>query len=314
VTPARQFKKSLGGVNFGVIMQIVTYNIQWGKGQDEVVDLSRIARTVAKADVICLQEVECNWREMADSDQVARLAALLPDHYAIFSPTVDLHDHRENATKGRRQYGLMLLSRWPILSTRTFPLPKYPVHASLNDSSGLQEAVIAPDGKGIRIYNTHLNYLSQRQRRLQIDEIMKIIADAPLQGGAIVGPGVPEEEYRQDWIAIGPEDVPAMPIPAVLTGDFNMRPNSPNYDQIVGERDPFYGRLPDLARFSDVLTLVGQPEHEGSTHPEADPEGFQRIDHVFVSGDLVGSVTRAWIDAKADGSDHQPVFAELSFP
>ena len=30
-------------------MQIVTYNIQWGKGQDEVVDLSRIARTVAKA-------------------------------------------------------------------------------------------------------------------------------------------------------------------------------------------------------------------------------------------------------------------------
>ena len=299
-------------------MQIVTYNIQWGKGQDEVVDLTRIARTVAKADVICLQEVERNWRDMADSDQVARLAALLPDHHAIFSPTVDLHDHRETAPKGRRQYGLMLLSRWPILSTRTFPLPKYPVHGSLNDTSGLQEAVIAPkeialNGRGMRIYNTHLNYLSQRQRRLQIDEILKIIADAPLQGGPIVGPGVPEEEYRQDWIAIGPEDVPAMPVPAILTGDFNMRPNSPNYDQIVGERDPFYGRLPDLARFSDALTLVGQPEHEGSTHPEADPEGYQRIDHIFVSGDLVGSVTGAWIDTQADGSDHQPVFADLSF-
>ena len=295
-------------------MQIVTYNIQWGKGQDEVVDLSRIARTVAKADVICLQEVERNWREMADSDQVARLADLLPDHHVIFFPTVDLHDHRETATKSRRQYGLMILSRWPILSTRTFPLPKYPVQGSLNDSSGLQEAVIAPHGTGIRIYNTHLNYLSQRQRRLQIDEIIKIIADAPLQGGAIVGPGVPEEDYRQDWIAIGPEEVPAMPVPAILTGDFNMRPNSPNYDQIVGERDPFYGRLPDLVRFSDVLTLVGQPEHEGSTHPEADPAGYQRIDHIFVSGYLVGSVTRAWIDTKADGSDHQPVFAELSFP
>lgn len=295
-------------------MQIVTYNIQWGKGQDEVVDLSRIARTVAKADVICLQEVERNWRDMADSDQVARLTALLPDHHAIFSPTVDLHDHRDTAVKGRRQYGLLLLSRWPILSTRTFPLPKYPVHGSLNDSSGLQEAVIAPGGQGLRIYNTHLNYLSQRQRRLQIEEILKIIADAPHQGGPIVGPGVPEQEYRQDWIAIGPEDVPAMPVPAILTGDFNMRPNSPNYDQIVGERDPFYGRLPDLARFSDALTLVGQPEHVGSTHPEADPAGYQRIDHVFVSGDLVGSVTRAWIDTQAKGSDHQPVFAELSFP
>lgn len=295
-------------------MQIVTYNIQWGKGQDEVVDLTRIASTVAKADVICLQEVERHWRDMADSDQVARLMALLPDHHAIFSPTVDLHDHRNTAAKGRRQYGLLLLSRWPILSTRTFPLPKYPVHGSLNDTSGLQEAVIAPGGQGLRIYNTHLNYLSQRQRRLQIEEILKIIADAPHQGGPIVGPGVPEAEYRQDWIAIGPEDVPAMPIPAILTGDFNMRPNSPNYDQIVGERDPFYGRLPDLARFSDALTLVGQPEHEGSTHPEADPAGYQRIDHVFVSGDLVGSVTRAWIDTQAKGSDHQPVFAELSFP
>jgi endonuclease/exonuclease/phosphatase family metal-dependent hydrolase len=264
--------------------------------------------------VICLQEVERNWRDMADSDQVARLTTLLPDHHAIFSPTVDLHDHRDTAAKGRRQYGLLILSRWPILSTRTFPLPKYPVYGSLNDSSGLQEAVIAPGGQGLRIYNTHLNYLSQRQRRLQIDEILKIVADAPHQGGPIVGPGVPEEEYRQDWIAIGPEDVPAMPVPAILTGDFNMRPNSPNYDQIVGERDPFYGRLPDLARFSDVLTLVGQPEHEGSTHPEADPAGYQRIDHVFVSGDLVGSVTRAWIDTQANGSDHQPVFADLEIP
>jgi endonuclease/exonuclease/phosphatase family metal-dependent hydrolase len=295
-------------------MRIVTYNIQWGKGQDEVVDLARIAGTVAAADVICLQEVERNWREMADSDQVARLTDLLPDHHAIFSPTVDLHDHRESAGRGRRQYGLMLLSRWPILSTRTFPLPKYPVQGSLNDSSSLQEAVIAPQGQGLRIYNTHLNYLSQRQRRLQIDEILKIIEDAPRQGGAIVGPGVPEEEYRQDWMAIGPEDVPAMPVPAILAGDFNMRTNSPNYDQIVGERDPFYGRLPDLARFSDVLTLVGLPEDEGSTHPEADPEGYQRIDHILVSGDLVGRVTRAWIDCKADGSDHQPVVAELSYP
>ena len=39
-------------------MKIVTYNIQWGKGLDEKVDLDRIARTVADCDVIALQEVE----------------------------------------------------------------------------------------------------------------------------------------------------------------------------------------------------------------------------------------------------------------
>jgi endonuclease/exonuclease/phosphatase family metal-dependent hydrolase len=264
--------------------------------------------------VICLQEVERNWRDMEHADQVSRLADLLPGHHAIFSPTVDLHDHRPTGAKGRRQYGLMLLSRTPILSTRTFPLRKYPVHGSINDSSGLQEAVITVNGTGLRIYNTHLNYLSQRQRRMQIDEVMKIIADAPRQGGAIVGPCVPESEYRQDWIAVGPEDVPGMPLPAILTGDFNMRTNSPNYDLIVGERDPFYGRLPDSALFSDALTLVGLSGDEGSTHPEADPQGYQRIDHIFVSGELAGQVTRAWIDNAADGSDHQPVFAEIVLP
>jgi signal transduction histidine kinase len=36
-------------------MQIVTYNIQWGKGRDGQVDLERIARCVAKADVIALR-------------------------------------------------------------------------------------------------------------------------------------------------------------------------------------------------------------------------------------------------------------------
>ncbi|MEI6798216.1 MAG: hypothetical protein WCO04_03240 [Pseudomonadota bacterium] len=71
--------------------------------------------------------------------------------------------------------------------------------------------------------------------------------------------------------------------------------------------------LADIGRVTDALTLVGQPEHEGSTRFEADRAGYQRIDHVFVSGDLVGSVTHAWIDTPAKGSDHQPVFAELSF-
>jgi endonuclease/exonuclease/phosphatase family metal-dependent hydrolase len=208
----------------------------------------------------------------------------------------------------------MLLSRWPILSTRSFPLPKYPVHGILNDCSVLQEAVIAPDGHGLRIYNTHLNYLSQRQRRIQIDTVMQIITDAPRQGGPIVGTGVPESHYKTDWVAVGREDVPDMPRPAILAGDFNMRPNSANYDQIVGEADPFYGRLRDAAMFSDVLSLVGVAENEGCTHPETDPSGYQRIDHIFVSADLVGRVTVAAIDAAADGSDHQPVHADLAFP
>lgn len=298
-------------------MRVVTYNIQWGKGRDERVDLDRIARCVRDADVICLQEVERNWRDMDHADQVARLSALLPDHYASFAPSVDIHDARATgpgARVARRQYGLLTLSRWPILSVRSFPLPKFPVHGSINDQSCLAEAVIAPQGRGLRVYNTHLNYLSQRQRRLQVELVMRLITEAPGQGGLIVGPGVPDSDYRQDWIAVGPEDLTGMPASALLMGDFNMRPNSPEYSLIVGDIDPCYGRLPELPLFSDALTLAGLPEGEGRTHDDSDAAGFQRIDHIFLSGDLAPALRRAWIDEAADGSDHQPVFAEIDFP
>lgn len=292
-------------------MRVVTYNIQWGKGKDEIVDLDRIARTISSADVACLQEVERNWREIEHTDQVARLAALLPDHYFAFAPSVDIRDSRVQDRSARRQYGLLTLSRWPILSTRSFPLPKYPVYGSMADQCCLQESVVRAGGQGIRIYNTHLSYLSGRQRQIQASEVMQIIADSPRQGGPVAGPGVPSSEYRHDWIAVGPDELTDMPRSAILMGDFNSRPNSREYDLIVGEADAHYGRLPEMELMSDVLTLAGVPENEGLTHPEADGTGFFRIDHVFVTGDLVPKVRRAWIDETADGSDHQPVFAEL---
>ena len=98
-------------------MRIVTYNIQWGKGRDEVVDLDRIARTIESADLIALQEVERHWRHMDHADQVARLSALMPHHHPAFFTAVDFHNPQ--IPTERQQYGLMVLSRWPILSVRS---------------------------------------------------------------------------------------------------------------------------------------------------------------------------------------------------
>lgn len=292
-------------------MRIVTYNIQWGKGRDGVIDLDRIARTVADADIICLQEVERNWRAGPHSDQPARLAALLPDHHAVYAPAIDLHDARPGAARGaRRQFGLLTLSRWPILSSRVFPLPKFPVHGHPNDVSCLHEAVIAPEGgQGLRVYHTHLNYLSPRQRRMQLVEILRQIEDAPRQGGPVTGK-LPAGEFGEGI----PTDFPDMPRPAVLLGDFNMRPTSGEYDLIVGERDSYYGRLAEIGSFADAMALAGMGETDGVTFPGPYPDGVQRIDHVFLSAELVPAFARAWIDNEAEGSDHQPVFAELSFP
>jgi endonuclease/exonuclease/phosphatase family metal-dependent hydrolase len=295
-------------------MRIVTYNIQWGKGRDQRVDLDRIARTVEAADLIALQEVERNWRDGPLTDQVARFQEMFSDRYLAFGMAVDIDGSRRDATgrveNRRRQYGNLVVSRWPILATRTLPLPKYPVLGHVNDSAMLLETIIDHPGRALRFYTTHLNYLSQRQRLLQTREVLRFIADAPSQGGPIVGPGAPDSDFEADWMALARKDIPAMPNPAVLVGDFNMCPDAPEYALITGPADPEYGRLVETTLFADALALSGMPDDEGITFPTDDGKKL-RIDHIFVSGDLVPTVKRAWIDNDADGSDHQPVWAEL---
>ncbi len=293
-------------------MLVATYNIQWGKGRDGVVDLARIARTVAEADVIGLQEVERNWREMEHADQVQRLAELFPDRYLYFAPSVDISGSSPGAG-GRRQYGLLVISRWPVLTARTYPLPSYPVHGYLNDSSILLETVIGHPAGPFRFYVTHLNYVSERQRLLQSRLILDIVADAPLQGGPITGPGVPASEYGADWIAIQKDDVPSMPRPAIVLGDFNMMPSSPEYALLTGPVGPDYGRLAEQGLFADALTLAGVGESEGITYPANDIEQAKRIDHIFLTLEFAGRVRRAWIDEAAEASDHQPVYAEIDW-
>jgi endonuclease/exonuclease/phosphatase family metal-dependent hydrolase len=271
-------------------MLIVTYNIQWGMGRDRRIDLARISETAAAADVIALQEVERNWREQDFPDQALRLAELLPDHDWVYGAAVDLHGGRGL----RRQIGNMILSRVPIESTRTLPLPARPVEGEVNDQQAVTEAVIG----NLRIYNTHLNYLGEDQRLDQAARLLSLIAEAPERGGPVTAPGKPVFGPEDEWIVLPDGRLPAMPEPAILLGDFNCQPASPAY------------RAVREAGFADALELAGLAAHEGVTFPGSKPP--LRLDHVFLSPTLVPSLRRAWIDEEADGSDHQPVWVDLA--
>ena len=48
-------------------MKLVSYNIRFGLGLDQKIDLERIANTVKDADIIALQEVERVW---VDQEQI----------------------------------------------------------------------------------------------------------------------------------------------------------------------------------------------------------------------------------------------------
>ncbi|MGO4836487.1 endonuclease/exonuclease/phosphatase family protein, partial [Rhizobiaceae sp. 2RAB30] len=71
-------------------MKFVSYNIQYGFGADGRYDLDRIARVVADADIIALQEVERHWKRSNEDDQPEILARLLPDHHFVYGPAFDM--------------------------------------------------------------------------------------------------------------------------------------------------------------------------------------------------------------------------------
>lgn len=71
-------------------MKLVSYNIRFGLGLDQQIDLGRIADTVRDADIVCLQEVERFWKRSGGSDQPEILRGHLKEFYSVFCPAFDM--------------------------------------------------------------------------------------------------------------------------------------------------------------------------------------------------------------------------------
>ena len=287
-------------------MKFVTYNIQYSKGKDGRFDLGRIADAIGEADVIALQEVVRNIEGIPDRDQPARLGELLSNYYWVYGPTVDLDASTrsvDGSVQNRRgQFGNMVLSRWPILSSRLLLLPRIRTYEANSVQRGALEAIIdAPSGP-VRVYSVHLNPRNPRQRRTEIRYLLPRLFAVPHEGASFTGPG---------WQ--GQAEV-ATPADFVVLGDFNLAPDSPEYSEIVGEQDYYYGPTLTGDRLADTWTQAGNPITEGITwYDEAqDFEWGLKLDYGFVTPGLAPKVTSARIDNEALGSDHQPTWFELA--
>lgn len=296
-------------------MKIVTYNIQYGKGRDGQYDLERTAKVIEDADVIALQEVERFWKRSGYVDQVTVLANLLPDFYWVYAPGLDIdasyRDDDNRLINRRRQFGIMLLSRAPIISSRSFPLPKFGALIQHSIQQSLLEAVIDTPASPIRVYSAHLSHLSAETRIPQIEAVLNIIDRAPSEGGAWCG-GHPDPE--SGWTEGGE---PPMPRPAMLMGDLNFTPGSSQYDLIAGPLSPSHGRLVRRDGLLDAWIVAGHEDKDRVTHPAitgAVENGLDTdtcLDYCFLTADLADRVRSVHIDSTADASDHQPVWIEV---
>ncbi len=285
-------------------MKLVTYNIQYSLGKDGRLDLGRIAEAVRGADVIALQEVARHMPHAEEVDQPARLAELLPEHFWIYGPPVDL-DGGERGADGRavnrrRQHGNMLLSRWPILSSRLHLLPKFRTFTQFSAQRGALEGVIAAPAGPLRVYSIHLSSLSAEERLAQLDHLLPRLLDLPREGGVCTGPA---------WHGHG--EAP-MPESCIVMGDCNFTPQSREYLRVVGEADYYYGRAIVGHHLVDSWTHSGHGQDEGVTwYDDEQKKGPDlRLDYGFVSPDLASKIKSARIDDDAPGSDHQPYWFE----
>ncbi len=283
-------------------MRFLTYNIQYGVGEDGRFALERVAEEILRhdPDVVGLQEVERFWKRTQETDQPRLLGSLMRGYHWVYGANLDMHAGTERDPNRRRQFGNMILSRTPILSSRNFPLPKFGTLKQHSIQQGALEAVVrSPRGSAVRVYSTHLSHLSPATRLPQVEMLIEINRRAYAEGGAWCG-GHPDP--RAGWLE---GDMPPMPREAVIMGDLNFAPDSEEYERIIGPMAGPYGRLVNRDGFVDTWVAAGHEEREGDTC------NGRRIDYILCSAWLVDRVRHAFIDSTARGSDHRPVIADI---
>jgi endonuclease/exonuclease/phosphatase family metal-dependent hydrolase len=278
-------------------MRLLTWNIQCGKGCDGVTDLARIvsvAKSLTDADVFCFQEVSDNFAALdGGADQSAQLAALLPDHRAVFRPAVETADAEGRA----HRFGNMTLSRLPVLqvASHLLPWPRSGMPRSMRRMA-LDVTVRAAFGP-LRIVNTHLEFHSAAQREAQIMRLLDLQEEAsthPSDASAVHA-----EPYGSQTVAKS----------GILCGDFN-------FDVADTQHRLLHGSQRAGLNYRDAWEIArpGQPHRPtcGIYDRAQWPDGADCRDFVFVTEDIAGRVRRIEVDQATSASDHQPVLVEIA--
>ena len=156
-------------------VRVMVYNIHAGKDAGGVDNLERVAALVAEsnADVVLLQEVDRGTQRSGGVDQVAELRRLTGYHGA-FGRTLDYQGG---------QYGIAILSRWPIISDTMIQLPVVPPQeragGSYEPRGALHVRIDTPGEPGpLDVVNTHLDPSGDpHYRRLEIVGVLRAVAE-----------------------------------------------------------------------------------------------------------------------------------------
>lgn len=179
-------------------LRVMAYNIHHAQpmGEDHI-DLDGIAQVIEQsgADLIALQEVDVDTERSGQGNQAEILAQKLGMEY-FFAKSIDY---------GGGDYGVAILSRYPILQKQIIPLPHV--------NQGAEQRVLGlvrvklPTGKEVAFASIHLDHKGDASDRLsQLSQVINVTQDI--------------EE------------------PLILAGDFNALPNSSTLEMVYQNFSP----------------------------------------------------------------------------
>jgi endonuclease/exonuclease/phosphatase family metal-dependent hydrolase len=155
-------------------VRVLVYNVHAGKDAAGVNNLDRVAELVrmTQADVALLQEVDRGTRRSGRADQPDVIAR--QTRFAVaFGKTLD-YDGGE--------YGIALLSRWPITQQTLTRLPVDPPQQRAGGSyepRGAQRVMVRAPSREIAFVNTHLDASREdHYRRQEARAVLAIARDA----------------------------------------------------------------------------------------------------------------------------------------
>ena len=263
------------------MVAIVSWNIQNGKGCDGRIDLARIARVVkamGEADVVCLQEVARNDPEYQNgADQAAELLQFFPGFTLHFGAALNRGGHR--------QYGNMILSRFPILQSFDHLLPDPPAEKHMQRQAA--EVVLQTAAGPLRVVTTHLEYYAAKNRAAQIARLRE------LQAEVAAGEAAPRKPDSS------PYDVVPRPSSLVLCGDLNLLPDDADYRALFAP--------PFVDAWRHHRKSEKHPATTGLHDRQQWPMGGHCRDYFAVTPDVAARIASIEMDAATDASDHQPL-------
>lgn len=144
-------------------VRVLAYNIKHGEGMDQGVDLERAAAVIraARPDVVTLQEIDRNTSRTERVDQAARLGDLTGLEHA-FGPFMEYQGG---------EYGMAILSRWPIVEVVNHVLPpgeepRSTLAARIRLPGEAGEVIVA----GVHFYRTEQERFRQAREVVDIFE------------------------------------------------------------------------------------------------------------------------------------------------